>query len=76
MVSPAIKDELLSRMGQLPLDMQRRVLDFADALVRTEPKGVSGEALAPIVGTLDEESARQMIEAIEEGCEQVDEGGW
>lgn len=76
MVSPAIKDELLSRMERLPEKEQRRVLDFADTLAHTRPKGVPGEALAPLVGTLDEESARQMIKAIEEGCEQVDEGGW
>jgi hypothetical protein len=64
-------------MDRLPLDLQRRVLDFADALTQTvSMKGAPGAALKPMLGRIDEESARQMLAAIEDGCERVDEGGW
>ena len=76
MVSAVIRDQLLSRMERLPLELQRRVLVFADSLARTEPIGASGEVLLSLAGTLDADSARQMIDAIEEGCEKVDENGW
>jgi len=40
------------------------------------PKGVSGRDLLRFAGILDAESAREMEEAIEEGCERVDLDEW
>ena len=76
MVSAVIKDELLSRIDQLPVELQRRVIAFADALVLSNPKGTPGRDLLRFAGTLDEDSAREMQEAIEDACEQVDVNEW
>jgi hypothetical protein len=76
MVSAVIRDELLARLDQLPVELQRRVISFADALVLSNPKGTPGRDLVRFAGILDDESAREMQEAIEDGCERVDENGW
>jgi hypothetical protein len=76
MVSAIIKDELLSRIDQLPVELQRRVIAFADALVLSNPQGTPGRDLLRFAGTLDEDSAREMQEAIEDACERVDVNEW
>ena len=76
MVSAVIKDELLSRIDRLPVEFQRRVIAFADALVLSNPKGTPGRDLLRFAGTLDEASAREMQEAIEDACEQVEVNEW
>jgi hypothetical protein len=45
-------------------------------LVSPLPKGTPGRELLRFVGTIDRESAQQMKEAIEEGCERVDPRDW
>lgn len=42
------------------------------SLVSGLPRGASAEDLRALAGTLDDESAREMTEAVEEGCERVD----
>ena len=76
MVHPRIKRELEERLNQLPLDLQRRVLDFASALVTSRPKGTKGQALLRFAGTIPQEDLQEMSRAIEEGCEQVDRHEW
>ena len=76
MVSAIIKAELLSRIDQLPVELQRRVIAFADALVLSNPKGPPGRDLLRFAGTLDEDSAREMQDAIEGACERVDVNEW
>jgi hypothetical protein len=76
---PVIQSELLSYLGQLPADDQARVVDFARTLAgssQTKKVGVPGKDLLRFAGTITEEDARQMIEAIEEGCEQIDASKW
>ncbi len=45
---------------------------LADELVFWRIKGASVEDLMKVADILDHESAREMTEAIEEGCERVD----
>jgi hypothetical protein len=40
------------------------------------PRGATREQLQSLAGTLDPESAREMREAIEEGCERVNPDAW
>ncbi len=75
MASPKLKEELLREIDRMPAEAQRQVLHLARYLSRT-PKGTPIEELRPLAGILDEESAREMRQAIEEGCEQVDLNGW
>lgn len=76
MIATNLRDELLGALEQLPVDMQRRVVDFADALARSTPRGAPGRNLLQFAGILDEETGRALEEAIEEGCEQVDPRAW
>ena len=76
---PTLQSELLSYLGQLGSNDQARVVDFARTLSGSStPKkvGVPGKDLLRFAGTISPEDARQMIEAIEEGCEQIDASEW
>lgn len=81
MVDTAIKEELEKEMDRLPVPMQQRVLDFAHALVLSEPKdperkGVPGRELLRFAGLMSHEDAAEMLKAIEEECERIDPHGW
>lgn len=71
-----ISDQVVEQLSVLPTHMQRRVLDFARALVLSEPKGVPGKTLRSFAGTMTPEEAAQMQADIEETCENVDQDGW
>jgi hypothetical protein len=77
MTNLATKESIVREADRLgPADLAR-VLEFMRALPDSRPKGVSGrELLERLPGTWDPEDAREMMEAIEEGCEQVDPDGW
>ncbi len=76
MFDSAIGDQVLKRLDQLPVELQQRVLDFADALTASSPRGVSGKDLLPCAGVLSEDDAREISEAIQSGCEQVNPNDW
>lgn len=71
-----VKEQILSDLDRLSPADQRRAADLVHGLVSPLPKGASIEDLMEVAGTLDKESARQMMAAIEEGCERVDSDGW
>jgi hypothetical protein len=71
-VPTAIKEQILSDLERLSPQEQRRAAQLVHGLVSAPPKGTSGRDLLRFAGTLDDESAREMTEAIEEGCERVD----
>jgi hypothetical protein len=73
---PAIKEQILNDLDRLSPEQQQRAAKLVHDLVSTLPKGASGRDLLRFAGTLDDESARQMTEAIEEGCERVDLDEW
>ena len=75
MVLPAVKAQILSDLDQLSPEKQKRAAELVRQLV-PPPKGVSGRDLLRFAGILDAESAREMEEAIEEGCERVDLDEW
>jgi hypothetical protein len=68
--------EIAKRVGRLPSDLQKRVLNFVASLDTPELTGEKGGALRQFSSSLDAVSARQMTEAIEEECERVDAGAW
>jgi len=73
MVHPLIKREIEEQLNRLPVEMQRRVLNFALALVASEPKGVPGASLLRFAGSISKEDCDLMTKAIEEDCERVNE---
>jgi hypothetical protein len=48
----------------------------AGALAAPLPKGASVDDLLSVAGTLDDQATREMMQAIEEGCERVDLDEW
>jgi hypothetical protein len=67
----SIKQEIVRELDRLPIELQRRVLDFTQTLVLSLPKGAPGKQLLRFAGILEAEDAQAMIQAIEVGCEQV-----
>ena len=76
MTESVITQQLVEQVDQLPLELQKKVLDFAQALVLTLPRGVPGRSLLKFCGAIDADDLRLMAEAIEAGCEQVDADEW
>lgn len=76
MVQPAIKQRILSDLDRLTPEQQEEAAELVRGLVAPLPAGASVEALMGLAGTLDPEAAREMMEAIEEGCERVDLDEW
>jgi hypothetical protein len=75
-VLPAVKDQILQDLDQLSPEQQQQAAVLVRGLVSRLPKGASVEDLMPLAGCLDEQSAREMMQAIEEGCERVDLDEW
>jgi hypothetical protein len=63
---------IAKQVEKLPPDMQEQVLQFVASLSASAPVGEKGTRLRRFSPSLDSVSARQMIQAIEEECEQVD----
>ncbi|MEW6327119.1 MAG: hypothetical protein AB1487_05930 [Thermodesulfobacteriota bacterium] len=76
MLNTAVKKEIINQVGRLDYEQQRRVLDFARALLLASPKGVSGKQLLSFAGTIPADDLKAMEQAIEDGCEKVDINEW
>ena len=76
MTAPASKTQLLEDFERLPANLQKTIGELTHALAVARPRGVPARSLLKHAGVLDAEAARQMREAIEEGCEQVDSRDW
>ena len=74
-MSPKLREELLQQMALLPEDQQQRVLAFVKGLVPARG-GVSGKDLLKFSGAIGQADLQQMVKAIEEGCERIDQGEW
>jgi hypothetical protein len=71
-----IRTEIAERVAKLSPQLQEQVLLFVSSLEPSARQGESGTELARFAGSLDEASAREMIQAIEEECERVDASQW
>ena len=76
MVEPGIKEQILRDLDQLSSEQQERAAELVHGLVAARPRGTPGRGLLRFAGILDDESAREMTEAIEQGCERVDLDEW
>ncbi|MDZ4850724.1 MAG: hypothetical protein SGI77_15665 [Pirellulaceae bacterium] len=74
-MSTDIPSQINIELGQLPLDAQQRVLEFARSLKRLGT-GMSVDTLKKHFGSIDPDEGRLMREAIEAGCEQVNLDEW
>lgn len=71
-----ITQQIIRQVDQLPLDFQRRVLDFAQALALSLPRGTPGKQLLRFAGIIEPDDIEAMSRAIEAGCEKVDADEW
>lgn len=68
----AVEQELRDYLAALSPDQQREVLDYARALSKAPRRRVPGRALLRFAGSIPADDLRTMIDAIEDGCENVD----
>ena len=71
-----IRQQIVDRVDHLPFSRQEQVLCFVEALASRDLAGEAGATLVQFAGLIDSDSARQMSEAIESECEQVDASRW
>ncbi len=74
--SMSVPEEIAKRLEALPPERQERVLRDVVSLSESLPPGTKGSDLRKLAFTLDPVSAREMREAIEEGCERIDPNEW
>ena len=75
MVNKILQTEILKRMEQLSEEEQRQVLRYARDLP-SSPKKEGPAHFLDLFGTLDHESAQEMMQIIEEDCERIDANDW
>ena len=75
-MDPSITQEIVERLHELLASQQQLVLEVVRSLASHKPQGVPAQDLLPLTGTITAEDARQMMSAIEEGCERVDANAW
>jgi hypothetical protein len=76
MVDATIEQELTTCLGQLPVEQQRQVLNYARSLTAPSQKGVPGSALLRFAGAIDVADLEAMSKAIEADCERIDADEW
>ena len=67
------EEELNERFSSLTPRQQRRILQYARVL---SEGGVPGRELLEFAGRISADDAREIAQAIADGCEGVDERGW
>jgi hypothetical protein len=72
----SLQQEIAEQVSQLPRSKQEQVLRFVSELGGHAPKGEKGSDLAAFAGTMDPVSAKQMQEAIDQDCRQIDLDQW
>ena len=71
-----IVEKVVEQLKVLPYELQWRVLEFTRALATSIPHGVPGQQLLRFAGSIPFDDLQLMRQAIEEGCERVDENEW
>ena len=71
-----LRQEIAKQVDKLPEHLQEQVLRYVASLSAPALRGEAGSHLLAFANTLDPASAREMREAIEEGCERVDAAEW
>ncbi|MDO9129529.1 MAG: hypothetical protein Q7U34_06650 [Anaerolineales bacterium] len=72
----SIASTIIEQLATLPDDLQRQVLEFAQALKSSVRKGIAGKNLLRFTGFIPSDDLKKMQQAIEAGCEQVDANEW
>jgi len=76
MVNLEIKKKLIEDLNNLSFDSQKKVQEFAHALLITQSRGKSGKEMIKFSGILKHDDAGELKQIIESGCEKVDADEW
>ena len=76
MINSSLKKQILEKLDFLPIEEQRRVLDFTCALTESKTVGIPGRDLLRFAGTIEKTELEAMKRAIEDGCERIDLNEW
>lgn len=75
-INSQIKENILRDLNKLPIELQKKVYDFINALLLTLPKGNSPKNVLSFSGIMNKQDAKEISTIIEEGCEKIDEDEW
>jgi len=75
MAEPALREDFYRVLSGMTEEEQNRALTLVRGTAQP-PHGATGSELRRIAGILDEESAREMMEAIETDCRNIDPDAW
>jgi hypothetical protein len=75
-MAPTLEGQIAEQLQQLPLEQQRRVLEFARSLVAPGRQGVPGRSLLRFAGAIHTDDLTLMHQAIEDNCEQISVNDW
>lgn len=76
MEKAVFQDMILNELNQLPLDMQRKVLDFLRSINNSSLKGINGPELLKFADLFTPEESKELSEIIEKDCEGIDFSEW
>jgi hypothetical protein len=71
-----VKQDIIARLENLPPELQIQVLKVCRVVESFDNQRDRGTDLRQFSRSLDVLSAQQMMQAIEEECERVDDTGW
>lgn len=72
MLNSEIKKRLIKDLDKLPFELQKRVQEFAHALVCSEPQGGKVDNILHFSGRLKKGEADQIRKTIDADCERLD----
>lgn len=75
-MSDTILDQVIENVSQLPEELQQKVLEFAQSLAESRPRGVAGQQLLRFANMIPADDLLSMQSTIESGCERVDAHEW
>lgn len=73
MISPSVREAVLRELAKLGAADQKRVIDFVRELGAARARGTPGADLAGFAGILSEGAVDEIMAAIEDGCERIDD---
>ena len=76
MFGRGIKRIIIDDIKKLSFSQQKKLHDYARAMLVSRPVGTKGAELLKFSGIYDKKTLKEMKEAIQEGCEKVDRGEW
>jgi hypothetical protein len=71
-----IIDEVIEQLSAMPLNLQRQVLDYVEALRASSIRGMPGRDLTRFANSISRDDLDAMQAAIEADCERIDTNAW